>query len=115
MSQHDHGLCDEWDANAGGNRAFVFGADAVHIPTPPGDGIALLDESCAVRFGKFDAEDYTLMRRLRSADDVRRPVRGRSRSPSVGEHWRWRLWLRLPMQTVRDCCVPLAALSRGSR
>jgi hypothetical protein len=58
MCQNDPGLCDEWDAAAGGNRAFTFGADAVYLPTPPADGIALLGEICAVRFEEFDAADY---------------------------------------------------------
>jgi hypothetical protein len=58
MCQNDPGLCDEWDATGGGNRAFAFGADAVHIPTPPGDGITLLNETCAVRFEEFDATEY---------------------------------------------------------
>jgi hypothetical protein len=43
-----------------GNRAFTFGADAVHVPIPPDDGIALLDETCAVRFEQFDAENYLM-------------------------------------------------------
>jgi hypothetical protein len=50
MCQNDPGLCDEWDATAGGNRAFTFGADAVHLAASPGDGMALLEKSCAVRF-----------------------------------------------------------------
>ncbi|MBB4763807.1 DUF1963 domain-containing protein [Amorphoplanes digitatis] len=58
MCQNDPGLCDEWDAGAGGNRAFAFGADALHVPTPPGDGVTLLDEACAVRFEQVGAEDY---------------------------------------------------------
>jgi hypothetical protein len=58
MCQNDPGLCDEWDATAGGNRAFTFGADALHVATPPSDGIALLEETCAVRLEEFDAENY---------------------------------------------------------
>ncbi|MEU4421844.1 DUF1963 domain-containing protein [Actinoplanes sp. NPDC024001] len=58
MCQNDPGLCDEWDANAGGNRAFVFGADPVHVATPPDDGITLLDECCASRFVQVDVEGY---------------------------------------------------------
>jgi hypothetical protein len=50
MCQNDPGLCDEWDATAGGNRAFVFGGDAAHVPVPPVDGVTVLDETSAVRF-----------------------------------------------------------------
>src|SRR4051812_22773719 len=58
MCQNDPGLCDEWDATAGGNRAFVFGGDAAHVPIPPGDGIAVLAETSAVRFEEVAVEDY---------------------------------------------------------
>ncbi|MCP3785351.1 YwqG family protein [Micromonospora sp. A3M-1-15] len=58
MCQNDPGLCDEWDPSAGGNRAFIFLADAAHTRTPPGDGITLLDEACAVEFEDIAAEDY---------------------------------------------------------
>ena len=33
MCQNDPGLCEEWDPVAGGNRAFVFGTDAVETPS----------------------------------------------------------------------------------
>jgi hypothetical protein len=46
--QNDPGLCDEWDATAGGQSRVR--ADAAQIPPPPADGIALLAETCAVRF-----------------------------------------------------------------
>ncbi len=58
MCQNDPGLCEEWDAAAGGNRAFVFGADAVHVPARPADGVALLGATSAVRFEELDTEDY---------------------------------------------------------
>ncbi|MFC4071589.1 DUF1963 domain-containing protein [Actinoplanes subglobosus] len=58
MCQNDPGMCDEWDATAGGNRAFVFGAGAVHAATPPGDGVTMLEEVCAVAFAPVDAGGY---------------------------------------------------------
>jgi hypothetical protein len=58
MCQNDPGLCDEWDAAAGGNRAFAFGADAVHLPMPPSDGDVLIREASAVGFDEVDAAGY---------------------------------------------------------
>jgi hypothetical protein len=42
----------------GRNRALTFGPDAVHVATAPSDGIALLGETCAVRFEELDTDDY---------------------------------------------------------
>ncbi|MCG5468977.1 DUF1963 domain-containing protein [Micromonospora sp. LAH09] len=58
MCQNDPGLCDEWDPGAGGNRAFIFLTDIAPTHTPPGDGITLLDATCAVEFEDIDAENY---------------------------------------------------------
>ncbi|WP_246607598.1 DUF1963 domain-containing protein [Paractinoplanes toevensis] len=58
MCQNDPGLCDEWDPRAGGNRAFIFLADVTGTLPPPGDGVTLLDETCAVDFEQVDVEDY---------------------------------------------------------
>jgi hypothetical protein len=58
LCQNDPGLCDDWDATAGGNRAYLFGADATHIPDAPDDGVALLDETSAIRFDELDVENY---------------------------------------------------------
>lgn len=58
MCQNDPGLCDEWDSTSGGNRAFVFGADATLTPAVPSDGVTMLEETSAVRFEEVDVEDY---------------------------------------------------------
>jgi hypothetical protein len=58
MCQNDPGMCSDWDSASGGNRAFVFGADAVRTPAVPGDGVTVLGESCALRIEEIDAEDY---------------------------------------------------------
>jgi hypothetical protein len=43
MCQNDPGMCDEWDANAGGNAAFVLDASASLrlLAPPPGDAVVL--------------------------------------------------------------------------
>jgi hypothetical protein len=58
MCQNEPGRCDEWDPTARGNRAFVFGDDAVHTPAVPGDGVTLLGETSAVLFDEVDAGTY---------------------------------------------------------
>jgi hypothetical protein len=102
MCQNDPGLCDEWDATAGGNRAFAFGADAVHVPIPPGDGIALLDETCAVRFEELDAEDY-LEAAERWHHQTDRPVR-----EVLGQVGGQAAWLQNDETPVCDgCALPM--------
>ncbi|MFD0520886.1 DUF1963 domain-containing protein [Paractinoplanes durhamensis] len=59
MCANDPGLCDEWDAAGGGNRAFVFGADAVGVAEPPGEEFTLLAETSGVAFEEeLSDEDY---------------------------------------------------------
>jgi len=39
MCQNDPGLCEEWDPAVGGNRAYLFPADAaLHAVAPPAEG-----------------------------------------------------------------------------
>ncbi|WP_203924585.1 DUF1963 domain-containing protein [Rugosimonospora africana] len=73
MCQNDPGLCDEWDANAGGNRAFVFGSDATDVVSVPDDGVCLLEETSAVDFVQVQTDDY-LEARERWARDTGRSV-----------------------------------------
>ena len=74
MCQNDPGLCEEWDATAGGNRAYVLGADAVYLSGPPGDGITLMEETSGVEFVEVDGEDYFAARELWSEQTGRRAV-----------------------------------------
>lgn len=59
MCQNDPGLCDEWDATSGGNRAFVFELDQLTpAAVPPGDNV-LLEETSEVAYVPLnDSEDY---------------------------------------------------------
>src|ERR1700761_8132918 len=45
--QNDPGMCDEWDATAGGTRAYVF-SEALRPATVPDEGVTLL--SAPTRF-----------------------------------------------------------------
>lgn len=58
MCQNDPGLCDEWDAATGGNRAFVFGPDATETVAVPDEGVTLLSETAAVDLVRVESDDY---------------------------------------------------------
>jgi len=103
MCQNDPGLCDEWDAAAGGNRAFVFGADAVHVANPPDDGVALLEETCAVRLEKFDADNYL------EASERWHQQTGRPAQEVLGQVGGRPAWLQNDETPVcGDCAQPMA-------
>ncbi|WP_245736527.1 DUF1963 domain-containing protein [Micromonospora pattaloongensis] len=58
MCQNEPGLCDEWDATGGGNRAFVFGSDATRAALVPDEGVTMLDETSAIGFAQIEGDDY---------------------------------------------------------
>ncbi len=57
MCQNDPGLCDEWDAGSGGNRAFVFKGEVAPVGVPEG-GETQLGEVSAVKMVDVSASDY---------------------------------------------------------
>ncbi len=58
MCQNDPGLCEEWDAKLGGNKAFVFPAGPVRAAQVPGEGDTSLGEVSAVDVREVDGSDY---------------------------------------------------------
>ena len=53
------GLCDEWDADAGGNRAVVVdGRDALIEATPPAGGATLRETRYGATVVEIDGDDY---------------------------------------------------------
>lgn len=50
MCQNDPGLCDEWDATAGGNRAFVFPLGELTPSAAPSGDTVLAPETSAVTY-----------------------------------------------------------------
>ena len=103
MCQNDPGLCDEWDATAGGNRAYVFGSGTLHIPAQPGDGVAVLDETSAVRFEDVAVDDY------RSAPEHRHQQTGRPRREVLGQVGGQAAWLQNDETPgCDDCGRPMA-------
>lgn len=80
MCGGDPGMCEEWDAAAGGNRALVFAGGSLAPAAVPAGPAAMLGEVSAVQYVAVDA-DY---------DDA--PCLGRARGPSrergAGPAWR---------------------------
>ncbi|GAB3279330.1 DUF1963 domain-containing protein [Kineosporia babensis] len=62
MCQNDPGLCDEWDAVAGGNRAFVFTGELAAVGVPA-VGEVQLGEVSAIKIVDVAAPDYDEARR----------------------------------------------------
>lgn len=44
MCQNDPGLCDEWDADGGGNKALIVPTQGLQLMEPPETGETLLGE-----------------------------------------------------------------------
>lgn len=58
MCQNDPGLCDEWDAEGGGNLALVVPAERLTAATPPPTGDTRLPEVSAVTYTEVEDQDY---------------------------------------------------------
>ena len=58
MCQNDPGLCDEWDATSGGNRALLFASADLTAAQPPPDGETTLREVFTVHYIRMDGDNY---------------------------------------------------------
>ncbi len=78
MCQNDPGLCDEWDANGGGNKVYKIKTDKLEMITPPAEGITLLEEEYSSIITEFEADDYDEAREEWSVEnnESRRKVLG---------------------------------------
>jgi len=64
MCQNDPGLCDEWDANLGGNRALLVAIDgAGRLADAPELGVTLRDTVYGARVEVVDSANYNDARR----------------------------------------------------
>ncbi|MDQ8703197.1 hypothetical protein RCO28_11965 [Streptomyces sp. LHD-70] len=61
--QNDPGMCDDWDARGGANRAFVFTGELAPAAVPA-EGETLLGAVTALRPAKTPAEDIPALGRL---------------------------------------------------
>lgn len=56
MCGNDPGMCDEWDAAAGGNQALIFPADYLYRAIVPDGGATGLGAVSAVRYATAEAD-----------------------------------------------------------
>ena len=67
MCQNDPGLCEEWDASAGGNAVIPVGVDALRLVEPPKEGEVLRSAIHGAKVVEVDAGDYDAARETWSA------------------------------------------------
>lgn len=56
--QNDPGLCDEWDADGGGNKALVVPAQNLHVQAAPEEGQTVRGTRYAARLEWIEGNDY---------------------------------------------------------
>ena len=62
MCQNDPGLCEDWDANAGGNAVVAVLADDLQPAEAPSEGAVLRDTCYGAAVLPFAADDYEAAR-----------------------------------------------------
>ena len=62
MCQNDPGLCEEWDANAGGNAVVAVATDDLQLAEPPPEGVVLRDTCYGATVLPVSAADYDAAR-----------------------------------------------------
>jgi Domain of unknown function (DUF1963) len=72
MCQNDPGLCDDWDATSGGNRALLFRRESLVPIQPPPEGETTLGEVSTIAYVSVDGDDYGEAR-IRWSDQHNRP------------------------------------------
>ncbi|MCW8128685.1 hypothetical protein [Microbulbifer halophilus] len=58
MCQNDPGLCNEWDADGGGNSVVVTAAREFELATPPEGGVTTKETNYGAVVLEFDSDDY---------------------------------------------------------
>ncbi|CAM4226575.1 DUF1963 domain-containing protein [Comamonas aquatilis] len=58
MCQNDPGLCEEWDADGGGNQVIAVGTSELQLLQPPADGETLRQTRHGASLLTVDAADY---------------------------------------------------------
>ncbi|MEE3919618.1 DUF1963 domain-containing protein [Micromonospora sp. BRA006-A] len=110
MCQNDPGLCDEWDATAGGNRAFVFPSGALAPSAVPSGDTVLLAETSAVTYVPMqDSDGY---------DEARERWRGESGRPLrdvLGQLGGLPAWLQFDQTPTCPACAPAHVVRRPAR
>jgi hypothetical protein len=78
MCQSDPGMCDEWDANSGGNKVVAVRTDGAALAKPADKKNALRPTSYAAKIFNVSGEDYDTARSewSKSSGKARRQVLG---------------------------------------
>lgn len=63
MCENDGGMCEEWDADAGGNAAIAGATHALHLADVPAEG-AVVRPRYGIRIEQVEAENYDKARSL---------------------------------------------------
>jgi len=58
MCQNDPGLCEEWDADAGGNAVVSVGCEALRLVEPPEAGVVVRPVLHGAKIEHVDGESY---------------------------------------------------------
>lgn len=58
MCQNDPGMCDDWDANGGGNAVVVTKPVELEYVTPPSEGVVLRETEHSTKVIKVEGNDY---------------------------------------------------------
>lgn len=58
MCQNDPGLCDEWEADAGGNAAIITGTERLAAIEAPSSGVTQLENAYGARIDDAPEVDY---------------------------------------------------------
>ena len=60
MCQNDPGMCDDWEANSGGNRAIIVTfPGASHVADPPQGGLTVRETAYGARVEDIDSGSYS--------------------------------------------------------
>lgn len=113
LCQNNPGVCEEWDANAGGNHARVVPVHGLHLLSPPEGGETLLKETYGASLVELASDSYGGAR----GDWAARS--GRSPRDVLGQVGGQPQWLQLDDTPVCSACGQamrfVAQLEEGPR
>ncbi|WP_223851443.1 hypothetical protein [Cupriavidus pauculus] len=99
MCQNDPGLCEEWDANAGGNHATVMTIEGeMRLADAPPTGVVQLDTVYGARVEVLEAADYD------SARQRWQDTNPNQQRQILGQIEGQPLWLQADESPVCDAC-----------
>ena len=98
MCQNNPGLCDEWDAESGGNKAIIVSAENVVAIESPSDGITVRETQYGVVLEDAVFQTYDEAREGWSL------LTGRSRRHVLGQMFGTPSWVQADETPSCNCC-----------